>query len=76
MIFRQLAEPISNTYTYVLGCDREAMLIVPVVNSIERDLQVLQSLGLRLAYTLDTHIHADHITAARHLKVRVGSKAA
>ena len=78
MIFRQLAEPISNTYTYLLGCETtgEAMLIDPVVNSIDRDLKALQSLGLRLAYTLDTHIHADHITAARHLKERVGSKIA
>ena len=78
MIFRQLAEPISSTYTYLLGCETtgEAMLIDPVVNSIDRDLQVLQSLGLRLAYTLDTHIHADHITAAGHLKERVGSKIA
>ena len=78
MIFRQLAEPISNTYTYLLGCETtgEAMLIDPVVNSIDRDLQVLQSLGWRLAYSLDTHIHADHITAARHLKDRVGSKIA
>ena len=78
MIFRQLAETISNTYTYLLGCETtgEAMLIDPVVNSIDRDLDILQSLGLRLAYSLDTHIHADHITAARHLKDRVGSKIA
>ena len=78
MIFRQLYEPISNTYTYLLGCKTtgEAMLIDPVINSIDRDLQVLQSLGLRLAYTLDTHIHADHITAAWHLKERVGSRIA
>jgi glyoxylase-like metal-dependent hydrolase (beta-lactamase superfamily II) len=78
MIFRQLSEPISNTYTYLLGCETtgEAMLIDPVVNAIDRDLEVLQSLGLKLAYTVDTHIHADHITAARHLKDRVGSKIA
>ena len=78
MIFRQLSEPISNTYTYLLGCETtgQAMLIDPVLNSIDRDLQVLQSLGLTLAYTLDTHIHADHITAARHLKERVDSKIA
>jgi len=78
MIFRQLSEPISNTYTYVLGCKTtgEAILIDPVVNAIDRDLQVLQSLGLKLSYTLDTHIHADHITAALHLKERVGSKIA
>ncbi len=76
MIFRQLSEPISNTYTYLLGCETtgEAVLIDPVVNAIDRDLEVLQSLGLKLAYTVDTHIHADHITAALHLKERVGSK--
>ena len=78
MIFRQLSEPISNTYTYLLGCETtgQALLIDPVVNSIDRDLEVLQALGLRLAYTLDTHIHADHITAARHLRQRVASKIA
>jgi len=78
MIFRQLFEPLSSTYTYLLGCEASglAVLIDPVVNSIERDLAELQRLGLRLAYTLDTHIHADHITGARHLKERVGSRIA
>lgn len=78
MIFRQLSEPVSNTYTYLLGCETtgEAMLIDPVINMLDRDLQVLQSLGLTLVYTLDTHIHADHITAARQLKERAGSKIA
>ena len=78
MIFRQLFEPVSNTYTYLLGCEAtgQAMLIDPVVNSMDRDLEVLLSLGLTLAYTLDTHIHADHITAALHLKERIGSKIA
>ena len=78
MIFRQLGEPVSNTYTYLLGCETsgKAMLIDPVINSIDRDLQVLQSLGLTLVYTLDTHIHADHITAARQLRARVGSRIA
>lgn len=78
MIFRQLFEPISSTYTYLLGCETtgEALLIDAVVNSIDRDLQLLQTLGLRLAYTLDTHIHADHITAALHLKERVHSQIA
>ncbi|MEO8527405.1 MAG: MBL fold metallo-hydrolase [Caldimonas sp.] len=78
MIFRQLFEPISSTYTYLLGCETtgQAVLVDAVVNSIDRDLEVLQSLGLRLSFTLDTHIHADHITAARHLRERVGSKIA
>lgn len=78
MIFRQLFEPVSSTYTYVLGCPEtgQALLVDPVINAMDRDLQVLQSLGLRLAYTLDTHIHADHITAARELRSRTGSRIA
>ena len=78
MIFRQLFEPLSSTYTYLIGCEEtgQAILIDPVVNAIERDLAVLAETGLTLAWTLDTHIHADHITAALHLKQRVGSKIA
>src|SRR5512134_1141122 len=78
MLFRQLYEPLSSTYTYLLGCEQtgQAVLIDPVVNAIDRDLAVLNDLGLRLAYTLETHIHADHITAARHLKERTGSRIA
>jgi sulfur dioxygenase len=78
MIFRQLFEPLSSTYTYLLGCAAtgQAVLIDPVVNSIERDLAELQRLGLTLTYTLDTHVHADHITAALQLKQRVNSRIA
>ena len=75
MIFKQLFEPISSTYTYVLGCEDtgQAVLIDPVINAMDRDLEVLQQLGVRLVCTIDTHIHADHITAALELKKRVGS---
>ena len=78
MIFRQLFEPLSSTYTYLLGCEEtgQAVLIDPVINSIERDLAELSRLGLTLAYSVDTHIHADHITAALELKNKVGSKIA
>ena len=78
MIFRQLSEPLSNSYTCLIGCEAtgQALLIDPVVNSIDRDLGELQRLGLTLAYTLDTHVHADHITGALHLKQRVGSRIA
>lgn len=78
MIFRQLAEPLSNTYTYLIGCEqtRLALLIDPVVNSVDRDLAEVQRLGLTLAFTLDTHIHADHITGALHLKQRANSRIA
>ena len=76
MIFRQLFEPLSSTWTYLLGCPAtgQALLIDPVVNSIDRDLAELQRLGLRLACTLDTHVHADHVTAAWLLKQRCGSQ--
>ena len=78
MIFRQLFEPLSSTYTYLLGCPDtgQAVLVDPVVNSIDRDLSVLQALGLTLACTLDTHIHADHITGALQLQQRTGSRIA
>ena len=78
MIFRQLFEPLSSTYTYLLGCEEtgQAILIDPVIASMDRDLQVLQRLGLTLAFSVDTHVHADHITAALELKNKVGSKIA
>ncbi len=78
MIFRQLFEPLSSTCTYLLGCEEtgQAVLIDPVIVSMDRDLAELRRLGLTLAYSVDTHIHADHITAALELKKQVGSKIA
>ena len=78
MIFRQLFEPLSSTYTYLLGCEEtgKAALIDPVIVAMERDLAEINRLGLTMAYTLDTHIHADHITAALELKKRTGSQIA
>lgn len=78
MIFRQLFEPLSSTYTYLLGCEETglAVLIDPVIVAVERDLAEVSRLGLTLSYTLDTHIHADHITAALELKKQAGSKIA
>jgi glyoxylase-like metal-dependent hydrolase (beta-lactamase superfamily II) len=78
MIFRQLFEPLSSTYTYLLGCEEtgQAVLIDPVIVAIDRDWAEVNRLGLTLAYTLDTHIHADHITAALELKRKAGSKIA
>ncbi|MEO5695574.1 MAG: MBL fold metallo-hydrolase [Burkholderiaceae bacterium] len=78
MIFRQIFEPLSSTYTYLLGCEGtgESLLIDPVINQIDRDLGVLRELGLRLVLTLETHVHADHITAASELRMRTGSRIA
>jgi len=78
MIFRQLFEPVSSTYTYLLACDetREAVLIDPVIEAVDRDLALLGELGLTLKYTVETHIHADHVTGAARLREATGSKAA
>jgi len=78
MIFRQLFEPISCTYSYLIGCQEtgEAALIDPVIDMAERDLEVVRALGLRLALTVETHIHADHLTGARKLKALAGSRIA
>lgn len=78
MIFRQLFEPISSTFTYLLACEEtgQALLIDPVLPTWQRDLQLLNESGLKLAYTLDTHIHADHITSAATLRREAGSKIA
>ena len=76
MIFKQLFEPDTCTYTYLLGCEytRKAILIDTVTHDIERYCQLLQELELNLIYTLETHVHADHVTAAGELRDRLGSK--
>ena len=78
MIFRQLFEPESSTYTYLLGCaeSRQAVLVDPVLETVDRDLAAVQELGLTLAYTLETHVHADHVTSADRLRSLTGSKVA
>jgi sulfur dioxygenase len=76
MLFRQLVEPDSSTYTYLLSCEEtgETVLIDPVLDTAERDLQLIDQLGLKLCYTLDTHIHADHLSGAQRLKSLSGSR--
>jgi sulfur dioxygenase len=78
MIFRQLFEPDSSTYTYLLGCPESgaALLIDPVLETAERDLDAVRELGLRLSWTVETHVHADHVTAADRIRTLSGSKAA
>ena len=78
MIFRQLFEPESSTYTYLFGWrdTGQALLLDPVMETVERDLQVINELGLRLAVTLETHIHADHISSACRLRALSGCKIA
>lgn len=78
MIFRQLFEPVSSTYTYLIACEdaREAALIDPVLEMVDRDLALLDELGLTLKYTIETHIHADHVTGAARLRDETGCQAA
>ena len=70
MFFKQLFDPASSTLTYLIADDasHEAVLIDPVVEQVERDVRLLREHGLRLKYTLETHVHADHVTAAHALK--------
>ena len=66
LVFRQLFDPTSSTYTYLLGCSatREALLIDPVFEQARRDAALIEELGLHLKWTLETHVHADHVTGA------------
>ncbi|MBK6690317.1 MAG: MBL fold metallo-hydrolase [Deltaproteobacteria bacterium] len=74
MLFRQLFDLESSTYTYILGDEltREAVIIDPVLENVDRDLGLLRDLGLNLRYALDTHVHADHVTALGTLREKTG----
>jgi len=76
MILRQLFDQESSTYTYLLADEQtlEAVLIDPVREQLERDLTLIRELGLTLRYVLETHVHADHVTAAGLLRARTGAR--
>jgi sulfur dioxygenase len=76
MLVRQLFDSDSWTYTYLLADElsREAVLIDAVREQAHRDLGVLRELGLTLRYVLDTHVHADHVTAASALRAQTGAQ--
>jgi glyoxylase-like metal-dependent hydrolase (beta-lactamase superfamily II)/rhodanese-related sulfurtransferase len=76
IIFRQLFDTDSSTFTYVLADPdtREAVLIDPVFERHQRDRALLEELDLKLLYTLDTHCHADHVTGAWLMQQATGSK--
>ena len=78
MFFKQLFDPASSTLTYLVADDasHEAVLIDPVVEQTERDVRLLREHGLKLKYTLETHVHADHVTAAQALKQATGAQTA
>src|ERR1700694_1266295 len=72
MIFRQLFDSVSSTYSYLLASRRggEALIIDPVLEKVERYLQLVNELDLKLVKAVDTHIHADHITGLGALRDR------
>ncbi|MGV2826743.1 MBL fold metallo-hydrolase [Myxosarcina sp. GI1(2024)] len=74
MLFRQLFDSESSTYTYLLADLelKEAILVDPVLERVERDLKLIQELGVSLRYCLETHIHADHITGTGKLRELTG----
>ena len=76
MLFHQLFEPASSTYTYLLADEhtRRAVLIDPVLEEVETYVSLLEELGLALVHTLETHVHADHVTAGDALRQRLGSR--
>ena len=72
MIFKQLFDSVSSTYTYIIssGIGREALIIDPVFEETEKYIQLLTQLNLKLVKVIDTHIHADHITGLNELSKR------
>jgi sulfur dioxygenase len=78
LVFRQLHDPESSTYSYLLAdpASRDAVLIDPVFEQVRRDAALIRELDLKLQYTLDTHVHADHVTGAWRMRQRFGSRIA
>ncbi len=76
LLFYQMFEQESSTYTYLLADKQshEAILIDPVLETIDRDLKLISELNLKLLYVFDTHIHADHITSAGQIREKTNAK--
>ena len=72
MIFEQLFDTKSSTYTYIIssGKGREALIIDPVIESTDKYIKILKNLDLKLVKVIDTHIHADHISGLNELSKR------
>src|SRR5688500_15421708 len=75
MLFRQLFDRESATYTYLLADERTraALIIDPVLEQFDRDRTLIEELELRLEHALDTHVHADHVTAVGLLRQHFGA---
>ena len=78
MLFRQLFDAETGTYTYLLADEetRDAVVIDPVREQVDRDVELIEQLGCRLRWALDTHVHADHVTGGGELRRRVDCRLA
>lgn len=76
MIFRQLFDRESFTYTYLLAdqSTKEGILIDPVRENLKRDLDLIKDLSIKLLYTIETHVHADHVTSAYSIREQTGAQ--
>src|SRR5688572_276906 len=74
MIFRQLFDTASSSYSYLLVDGGEAVLIDPILEKVDRDTALIAELEATLVYAVDTHVHADHITGGGQLKERLGCR--
>ena len=76
MLFKQFFEPDTSTFTYLLACEKtkQAVLIDTVESEVPIYLKELEAQDLKLVYTLETHVHADHVTGADTLRQKLGSK--
>lgn len=76
VIYRQLFDPETSTYTYLLADESslEAVLIDSVLDQFDRDVTLIRELDLELRYALETHVHADHVTASGRLRETLGCK--
>lgn len=76
MLFKQFFESDTSTFTYLLACEKtkQAVLIDTVESEVPIYLKELEAQGLKLVYTLETHVHADHVTGADTLRQKLGSK--
>lgn len=78
MIFRQLFDPASSTYTYLLGTGQggAGIIVDPVREQAQRDLALIRELNLDLLWIVESHVHADHVTGAQALKGETGARTA
>ena len=76
MFVRQLFDRETSTYTYLIADEvsNEAAIIDPVKEQLDRDILLIEQLGFNLKYTLETHVHADHITSSGQIRDKFGSK--